>query len=587
MQKWLGILEKNVEWMALGLAGLWVLWVAWSYWVTPPVVKLVDNKPQTPGQIDQTVADQKALLERSMSSSTLPEEGLQVRDSVAEFVRRMTPQTPQAVAHTPFRSYPPLKELKPGDTLAPQQRLVQELPTMPAPVDPEVRSGRSQVTIAPAAGTAPAPTATANNVDKIWVSVFSTWNTNDAVQRMQEKNVPGFLQKLTYVQVQVQREELMPDGSWGNPTLVPSLPMNAPPVDWQSDPTQFTNWAKQNEVRILQPDFYTVANGDRWSPPSEAADAQPDATTPTFDLQQSVSTYKALKTDVERRRFMMELTPEQRRMVNRAINEEERQNRPPPNPRYPLPRGNGDAQDSRVFGEMLAQDDDGPWMTGPGGVRIPIGPDGNPMPSQMHRPTRPLPSGLNNYDLTPVAPQVWQRPSNSLTPDAAGNLTIWAHDETVEPGKAYRYRMKVVVENPLYQTNQATDQLQKVYALESEWSEWSQQVSVPQNIKWWLVGGFPNAQQVRFAVSKWQNGVEQRSPNDFTVGAGDMIGSKIGEIDFTTGWTVADIRPLVNDTRVTLVDQEGRTQVRYMKADQANPEYRDIAGASSAVSSGR
>jgi hypothetical protein len=163
-------------------------------------------------------------------------------------------------------------------------------------------------------------------------------------------------------------------------------------------------------------------------------------------------------------------------------------------------------------------------------------------------------------------------------PDREGNILIWAHDDTVEPGRMYKYRIRVIVKSPVYQTNVTKPEaLAQVLELpeKPKWSEWSKPVNIPANLKLQLAGTVMGKEQVKFNVIRWQNGKNNRSPSPFTAGPGDMVGGVVGEVDYTTGWTVVDVRQVGNDTRVILVNDSGRTEVRSLRADLVSPEFRE------------
>lgn len=72
-------------------------------------------------------------------------------------------------------------------------------------------------------------------------------------------------------------------------------------------------------------------------------------------------------------------------------------------------------------------------------------------------------------DTTPVAAPVQSLYEND-------EAKLWAHDMTAQPGAAYRYRMRVVVNNPLFGTNlipaqKSLAENSLVYGAYSEWSE--------------------------------------------------------------------------------------------------------------------
>src|SRR5688572_24382718 len=53
MQKVVDFLEKNVQWLVLGLGGVIFLLMVWWYVVQPPVTVQVSGKQVLPGEIDQ------------------------------------------------------------------------------------------------------------------------------------------------------------------------------------------------------------------------------------------------------------------------------------------------------------------------------------------------------------------------------------------------------------------------------------------------------------------------------------------------------------------------------------------------------
>lgn len=59
-------------------------------------------------------------------------------------------------------------------------------------------------------------------------------------------------------------------------------------------------------------------------------------------------------------------------------------------------------------------------------------------------------------------------------------VKLWAHDLTVEPGAVYQYRMRVVVNNPLFERSLQNEQaaLAKQQLIEGGWSDWSDAVDV-------------------------------------------------------------------------------------------------------------
>ena len=87
----------------------------------------------------------------------------------------------------------------------------------------------------------------------------------------------------------------------------------------------------------------------------------------------------------------------------------------------------------------------------------------------------------------------------------------------------------------------------------------------------------PNSNTVRFDVFKFEKGTQHMET--FTVGPGDQIGGKRGDIDYSTDWTVVDFRldERQNDTQILLVNnKDGSIIARSYKADATDPLYKAL-----------
>ena len=133
---------------------------------------------------------------------------------------------------------------------------------------------------------------------------------------------------------------------------------------------------------------------------------------------------------------------------------------------------------------------------------------------------------------------------------------FWAHDDTVEPRKSYRYRMRLGVFNPIAGTNQFIEQdksLKNKVILWSEFSDATGTVDIPGTLYF-----FPREIQeaaktvtvtaCRYVLGYWYC-------KDFMVKAGETIGNVVGleplesqeqltvpeQIDYTTGAVLIDV----------------------------------------------
>lgn len=666
MQKFVKILEKNAEWIALGIAGLWLLWVVWAYVLAPPTVE-IDGEKVTAANIDDMIFDgPKKQLEQNINDGRVPT--VPTVEYVASFDGRMLSK-PVGTAVAGVWSHKPADPLKGGNLgpVAPQQDAV--LVKVPAVKDVLTASGRSQVLLPPppvdpARPAAPVAVQPVNApVDKLWVVVSGLINHIEITKAFDEAKIPQFLAgPPTFLEVQLERREVLADGKFGQATRVPVLAMNRgrvmvvndngqqfeQEVDLAKDPDEYLDWAANanNQTTILQPPFYQVVAGDPWQPNIAGVAPVIDPNRPVnpdqplvgpgqvdpqlLDPAQLLNMFRQFKTPKEQIEFRRGLTPQQRQILTRAIDEDDRQNRkvnqpqppvrpgaggPGNSPRPTMPERGGrpnqnNAADAELFREAVAQargENDADRTiremrdraeraarerSAP--TRGPGGGGALPPPRGIGGPVFEG-GGFNQPNFAP-----------GLAPDVNGNVPVWAHDETGVPGKTYQYRLRVVIRNPLYQTNGVAknDDDAKVVAIPNDaataWSEWSKGVQIPLNLKFWLASGAGggNNPSVRFRVRKWEKGRLNIS-DPFTVYAGDVVGGVVNapmgaaapgvpvpapvpgvaagaeKVDFTTGWTVVDIRQVGSDTRVTLINDEGVTMTRFFKEDDKNPEFKD------------
>jgi hypothetical protein len=142
-------------------------------------------------------------------------------------------------------------------------------------------------------------------------------------------------------------------------------------------------------------------------------------------------------------------------------------------------------------------------------------------------------------------------------------LLFWAHDDTVEPGKSYRYRIRLGVFNPVAGTNQFGEQdesLKNKVILWSKFSDITETVDIPGTLYFFPSDIQEATRSVTVQVSRYVLGYWYSK--DFTVKQGELIG-KVGEckiteeeekkavtvpkmVDYATGAVLVDIIP-VND----------------------------------------
>ncbi|MCK4751798.1 MAG: hypothetical protein KAS75_00015 [Planctomycetes bacterium] len=148
-------------------------------------------------------------------------------------------------------------------------------------------------------------------------------------------------------------------------------------------------------------------------------------------------------------------------------------------------------------------------------------------------------------------------------------LMFWAYDDTVEPEKSYRYRIRLGVFNPVAGTNKITEQskaLKNKVILWSEFSEATETVEIPGKLYFFPfevqeAAKITTVRIYRYVLGHWYG-------KDFTVRVGESIGEIVGNkvaeekdgvesgvvvpemIDYTTGAVLVDV--------VTIDDWSGK-----------------------------
>jgi hypothetical protein len=107
-------------------------------------------------------------------------------------------------------------------------------------------------------------------------------------------------------------------------------------------------------------------------------------------------------------------------------------------------------------------------------------------------------------------------------------LVFWAHDDTVEPRKHYRYRIRLGVFNPVAGTDQISDQdisRKNEVVLWSEFSDVTNPVEIPGRLYFFAKHIREPANVVTVQVSKYVNGYWHSE--DFKVSSGEVIGGVV------------------------------------------------------------
>src|SRR5881227_3924282 len=130
--------EKHVQWIALGLAGLWLLYVGWTCGVHRPEVD-VNGSKLSAGSVDEYIRDNDAnALANKMNDGSIPAGLVDVPDFTDAFVNAMNGQNTPPLTSVVVNSPPPYLEVV-IKTQDPNKRQIKgsvhELPEVTTPTD--------------------------------------------------------------------------------------------------------------------------------------------------------------------------------------------------------------------------------------------------------------------------------------------------------------------------------------------------------------------------------------------------------------------------------------------------------------------
>ena len=621
MQKVLDLLEKHVQWLALGLGVVWLLLMTWTYVIQPPAVVLIGSEQLTAGQVDQyTVANAVRPLEEAMKPKEAPP--MSVDNFAERWLKRMDWQEaepiettgmiasarpiPEVMFKTPGPNVPPTG----GDPQQPQQPAVagaQQQGTIPQPLPAAIvsdwRFGRSTILVPPPVvpiGQAPPPAPlTPPEADKDWITQSFKVSLPAMAAVFQKHQVPPPAQGQTgntaFLKVEMARQELLPDGKWGNDTVLKPLPPLQPNMVRQPYPAPkagihqenaYLNWAVQNTGDIVQPAFYqTVLNkGDIWQRPGEP---DPAVNAAAFNPATHVGGRGTLTE--EQWQAVLKWRRDQA-----VLRRQQQQQRAPRTPRGRPGEGDPAMEEGMMLNAPLDPERPKFLQVRPGYPRQynPAMPEDMMAPEDMmleeQMPMAPQILGVGTPDLDYPAgqfdPATWATPAPGAPPPVPGapvrpqEVSVWAHDDTVQPGKTYRYRARYAILNPLFNKPGAAKDpaAARQFAIESPWSEWGPAIEVPSLTNFFIANALMNQGKVRFDVYTWQKGVQHHTT--VTAGPGDVITGSANGVNFVTNHTIVELRPALRsgDPVVYLANDTGQAIVRTQRGDQNHPVYKRL-----------
>lgn len=623
MKKVVDFLEANVQWVALGLGVLWVLWMAWSFAINKPVAVKIGNEEMAPGSVDpyiveHAVSDVRGKMERPVSGFNIvsPKWAAAFRDGIANKGEQVPTLEPMIGLEMVALSGPGGAG---GSNTDYRDQPVVKLPTPPPAVMGEARSGMSNVA-APqqlaaangngngadgangnpdAAGGAEAQPVALSGKDIVWITSLYRIPMTELAASFRDVKIPPDQYNTSVLEITLEREEQLPDGSWGKLTTIRPLPtVQLRPMPSEAarvkEKTDHLQWAIANVVQIVQPPFYQVLRGDPWAAPGQAA---PQVVAEAPKDQKPFDPKDWLGKTLEEKKAAG-LTNDQIRAIaalEQKMKDEEARSRQ--KDRGGKGTGGKGGMGGMGGGGLGGGGRGGGGGFGPndgdrtgGGFQDP-GATGDPASGQRGQredapprmPNEGAGIGGQPGQPQPEAPAAGQYPAppGEFDPSKSQGQDIigWAHDDTCEAGKTYRYRVTYKIKSPVWNTQNMTKppELANVFWAESDKNktEWGQPVKVESLSHFWVVRPSFKGESAQVQVFRFIGG--QLRTKVFDVAPGDAVGAPDGDVDYGTGWTMVDMpSDARGDRYVLLMDPHGRLQARDFRADQADPKYKEM-----------
>lgn len=340
--------------------------------------------------------------------------------------------------------------------------------------------------------------------------------------------------------IELDREELRPDGTWGNATKVKQMPGRlslapqiAEGVKGAEQLHDLVQFAGEHAAELRRPDFYDLWIGEGWEPPADRRAAEEATNSGGVDGKaQALARIKPLEKKLafqqERRAKMGPETG-----AGGPGGRDGRPPEPPPPPRQGGGGGGGGGGGKRSgggSGERVPEPDQPKQYTDAERRKA----DRTIADLQSQLETLRKEAGVEAAEPMAAAPIPTEMRGEPGVLDS-DSIRLWAHDVTVERGKTYRYRVTLVFPNPLFgkgavmaaeQAEMARDTL-----VRSEPSDWSDKVSVDEQVYCFITSARPargagnggaivvrnssaTAEFYEFTMGYWRRGAADVEPGD-------------------------------------------------------------------------
>jgi len=592
--RWLQLLETHVEKGLLGLAALFMLFMLWMYMLNSPNTatynaqelgprELMDSIKQDADRLDAAVqgAKPKDLEEEHFSEKLRQQFAQGIFGEDQQEGLAVSAQLPRVAAFGRPIVVPGLAESEGAESSG---AVVLATPLRPS--QPKLRTGRSLVIDAQlrieseeaAESAAAPPSEQPKSKETAWVTIASYFNKKAQYDEMIKAGYANYRANAYVVSQDVQRQEVLSTGEyseWEDVAAGKAMPKcDLPEPQFDDETKQLINkdeirqafaLVKNNQDVLMQPPFYMVEAGDFWmAPPLAGHEDEEDEED------------EEIEDDSDRRRGGNVSTGRRSGRTGRAGRSSGRTGRSGRSG-----RSSGAASGGRSPGAAKSPGDSDREERKQ--IRDDLKETRKLLGKKEYEEARRLAELIINNraasegnkresrELLKIAERwidilaareggggrsrssgIAERIVNPETEEPA----VWFHDDNVEAGKTYRYRMRVKLWNRYVGRVRAVKNQEQAQQsiVNGEWSYPSDPITVTPSTYFFL-SSCKQPDSASFDVWKWRKGrwLKQR----FDISVGDVIGGsermKTGEydeegaeveaeIDFHTGAVVLDMR---------------------------------------------
>lgn len=337
--------------------------------------------------------------------------------------------------------------------------------------------------------------------------------------------------------VLMEREELTPTGEWTGLTTIAPLPGRfsmrsdlEQPFDGAAQLKERARLATEYAEYIRRPQYYASAMGEKWMTPTDRRDADEKLAAQAGTADEATRI----------RRQIADLQGRQRRVEQDLANLAAGGQRPPP-PSPPPGGGGGGGGGGKGAGGGGGGGGGGD-RNQPRDTRDTTDVRRKQLESRITELQREIARlverlrgmgedvSMNGPQDAGTAPQPEPDSANRTEAPLLENpsIRLWAHDVFVERGKTYRYRLRVVLNNPMFGQGNVMIDEQKPWSLQpmvqSAPSEWSEPVRVDDESYFFITSANPvtplnrtagaRAEMFIFKWGRWRKGDVQLEPGD-------------------------------------------------------------------------